>query len=432
MTKYLPLFLSLILIVVCSDDLSAQTTDSLKIHLDGSDFQAARKLAFEGKREEARNLCYKIIEQKPDYHDARILIARTFSWDKNFEEGRKELQIVLDKDYDNKDAIMAFIDLENWAGDLSKALFYCDYGQSFYPREEDLLIKKIKIQQANSLEAKSLQTINELLEINPGNQEAIQLFKAYKSSTRKYTLIVEHDFEHFSEPYTRRWHVSSFQLARRNSWGSVIGKINLGDLVNSDESLWSNDISKQFELDAYPRISSTNYMYLNYGFSPDNLFPEHRAGAEFYQKLPNKFEASAGMRFMRFDGSSGNKNVYIYTGSFGKYYRNYWFNLRGYFTPKNNDFSRSVLFTARRYLRNAKQYISAELGTGTSPDEARGNVSNLDTYKYDSWKIRLAYQDQLIDKRLTWLLRAGYEREEYKVNEKRSVVTFSLKLSYQL
>jgi hypothetical protein len=90
------------------------------------------------------------------------------------------------------------------------------------------------------------------------------------------------------------------------------------------------------------------------------------------------------------------------------------------------------LFTARRYLRNAKQYISAELGTGTSPDEARGNVSNFDTYKYDSWKIRLAYQDQLIDKRLTWLLRAGYEREEYEVNEKRSVITFSLKLSYQL
>lgn len=432
MIKLLSLSFVISFALLCSMNLNAQEIDTLKAKGFSAEFKKAQGLAFNGNREEARKLCYKILKGKPNFHDARILIGRTFAWDKRYDEARKELHDVLDKDYDNKDAISALIDLEKWSGDLSKALFYCEYGQSFYPREEDFLIKKIKIQQEKGLDAKSLQTINELLEINPGNAEGIKLFKAYKSATRKYSLIIQHDFEHFDEPYVRRWHVSSFQVLRRNSWGSLIGKVNIGDLVKEGEALWSKEISKQFEIDAYPRISASNYMYLNYGYSPDNLFPEHRAGAEFYQKLPAKFEASAGMRFLRFKGSSSHKNVYIYTGSLGKYYRNYWFSLRGYFTPKNSDVSRSVLFITRRYLRDAKQYIGLELGTGTSPDDARGNVSNFDTYKYDSWKIRFAYQDQLIDKRLTYLLRAGYEREEYLINEKRRILTVSVKLSYQL
>ncbi|MCT4604378.1 MAG: YaiO family outer membrane beta-barrel protein [Marinifilum sp.] len=428
----LPLTLIACFVLMCSNHISAQKKNAIQSESSSVKFKKAQQLAFNGNRAEARKVCDSILAQNPEYHDARILIGRTFAWDKNYTEARKELQLVLDKDYDNKDAIFAFIDLEKWSGDLSKALFYCDYGQSFYPREEGFLLRKIKLQQEKGLEAKSLQTINELLEMNPGNEEAIKLFKAYKSARRKYALTIKHDFEHFEEPYIRRWHVTSLQLSRRNSWGSLIGKVNIGDLVKSDEKLWSKGISKQFEVDAYPRISATNYMYLNYGYSPDNLFPEHRAGAELYQKLPSKFEASAGMRFLRFDGSSGHKNVYIYTGSVGKYYRNYWFSLRGYFTPKDSEVSRSVFFITRRYLRDAKQYVGLELGTGTSPDEARGNVSNFDTYKYDSWKIRLAYQNQLIDKRLTYLLRAGYEKEEYEVNEKRRVLTFSVKISYHL
>ncbi|NOU60674.1 YaiO family outer membrane beta-barrel protein [Marinifilum caeruleilacunae] len=432
MAKYLPLTISLCLLLLCSHLLSAQEIDSLQSRPVTLEFRKAQQLAFNGEKEEARKICYKILEEDPNYHDARILIGRTHAWEKSYEKGRKELQLVLENDYDNKDAILAIIDLEKWAGDLSQALFYCDYGQSFYPREEDILLKKIKIQQEKGLEAKSLQTINELLEINPGSEEGIKLFKAYKSAKRKYSLILKHDFEHFEEPYVRRWHVTSVQLQRRNSWGSLTGKVNFGDLVKDGEALWSNEISKQFEIDAYPRVSATNYLYLNYGYSADDLFPEHRAGAEFYQKLPAKFEVSAGARFLRFDGSSGHKNVYIYTGSVGKYYRNYWFSLRGYFTPKDSDVSRSVFLITRRYLRDAKQYIGLELGTGTSPDEARGNVSNFDTYKYDSWKVRLAYQDQLIDKRLTYLLRAGYEKEEYQVDEKRRIVTLSIKLSYQL
>lgn len=432
MIRLLRLFIVAIFILLqLSPAFAQQNVESGKMNLT-QEFKRAQKMAFEGNREEARLICAAILKENPKYYDARILRGRTLAWDKKYEESRKELLIVLEDDFDNRDAVLALIDLEKWSGDLSKALFYCDYGQSFYPREEKFLIQKIKLQQQSGLEDKSLQTINDLLEINPGSEEGNELFKKYTSAFSKYTVSLKHDFEHFSEPYVRRWHITSLQLSKRNSWGSLIGRVNFGDLVSDGEGLWSKDVAKQFEVDAYPRTTATAYMYLSYGYSPDNLFPQHRAGAEWYQKLPNKFEASAGLRFMRFNGSSGAKNVFIYTGSLGKYYRNYWFSLRGYFTPKNSDVSRSFIFTTRRYLRDAKQYVGIELGTGTSPDEARGNVSDFSTYKYDSWKVKLSYQDQLLDKRLTYLLRAGFEKEEYQVNEKRNILSFSIKLSYNL
>ncbi|RUT80115.1 YaiO family outer membrane beta-barrel protein [Ancylomarina longa] len=433
MAKFFTRLTSIVFLVLLSSTMlfSQENRDFISSSL-SVDFQRAKQLAFDGNREEARKICYQILEKNTAYFDARILIGRTFAWQKNFQQGRKELQQVLEDDFDNKDAIFAIIDLEKWAGDLSKALFYCDYGQSFFPNEEKFLVQKIQLLQQNGEESKALQTINELLDLKPASQAGRQLLQKYKAARRKYQIIYQHDFEHFTKPYIRRWHVSSFQLSRRNIWGSWFAKVNLGDLIKDGETFWSNNIAKQFELDAYPRISKSNYMYLNYGYSPDHLFPKHRAGAEFYQKLPASFEVSAGIRYLNFDTSSSRSNVYIYTGSIGKYYRNYWFLFRTYLSPKNNDISQSYWLLMRRYLSSSKHYIGIELGSGVSPDEPRGNVSNSNIYQYDSRKFKLAYQDQLFEKRLTYLLRLGFEREEYLVNVKRNVLTFSLKLSYQL
>lgn len=428
MVKFLSLITFLLFYIV---DLGLAQEISMSKNTDLDEFKRARELAFTGERIESRSICYEILKQNPEFHDARILIGRTYAWDKEFKSGRSELQKVLDVDFDNSDAIFALIDLEKWAGDPNKAIFYCEYGLSFFPNEERFLIQKVSLLQDIGDETKSVQVLDELLELNPSSAEGLALMKKYKSSRMIYKAIYQHDYEYFNEPYTRKWHLSSFQLARRNRWGSIIGKVNLGDLISDGESFWSNKVAKQFEVDAYPRVSPKSYAYLNYGYSPDNLFPRHRAGAELYYKLPKAFEISGGMRFLHFNSDGGNKNIYIYTASLGKYYRNYWFSFRTYLTPKNQDVSQSYWLTARRYFRDSKNYIGLELATGVSPDEPKGIFSSLDTYRYKSRKVRLSYQDRLGTDRLLYLLKIGYEQEEYKVDEKRDVFSFSVKLSYQ-
>jgi len=421
--------ISFLLLILIRQGIAQDTLVSKKGNT--NNFKQARELAFSGSREEARTICYELLKQNPKFYDARILIGRTFAWDKSFQSGREELKKVLDVDFDNRDAVSAMIDLEKWAGDLHKAIFYCEYAQSFFPNDEAFLVQKVKLLQDVGDESKSLQVLDELMELNPANEEGLILMKKYKSSRMIYKAIYQHDYESFNEPYDREWHLSSFQLARRNSWGSIIGKVNLGDLISDGESFWSNEVAKQFELDAYPRVSKKSYAYLNYGYSPDNLFPKHRAGAELYYKLPKAFEISAGMRFLQFDSDTGNKNVYIYTASIGKYHRNYWFSFRTYLTAKNSNLSQSYWLITRRYLRDSKNYIGLELATGISPDETKGNFSSLDIYKYKSKKLRLSYQDRLGVDRLLYLVKIGYEREEYRVDEKRNVLSFSVKLSYQ-
>lgn len=430
MVKLLSLSILILLIFFSSGSLVAQENSNSQTSLVDK-FSEARELAFSGERKEARIICAQILAINPNFYDARILIGRTHAWDKNYEKAREELKEVLDNDLDNQDAIFALIDVERWSGDAYKAVFYCEYGQSFFSSEEQFLVRKIKLLHELGEERESFQTLDELLELNPGSEEGLALMRKFKSSRMIYKVNIQHDFEYFDEPYERKWHVSSFQLAKRNSWGSIIGKVKIGDLISDGESFWSNGLAKQFELDAYPRISRKSYAYLSYGYSPDNLFPTHRGGAELYHKLPKKFEISGGIRYMQFDSDGGDKNVFIYTASIAKYYRNYWFYFRTYLTPKNSDVSQSYWLGLRRYLRDSKNYIGVDLGTGISPDEPRGNVSSLDVYNYKSRKIRLSYQDRLFTDRLIYLIKFGWEKEEFRVNQKRSVTSLSIKLSYQ-
>jgi hypothetical protein len=36
-------------------------------------------LAFSGERQEARELCFQILDRNPDYHDARVLLGRLYA-----------------------------------------------------------------------------------------------------------------------------------------------------------------------------------------------------------------------------------------------------------------------------------------------------------------------------------------------------------------
>ena len=129
----------------------------------------------------------------------------------------------------------------------------------------------------------------------------------------------------------------------------------------------------QSEVDGYLRFVKSNYFYLNVGFSDSKIFPELRAGAEIYQKIPAGFELSGGFRYLQFS----NPGTKIYTASLGNYFRNFWFAARVYLTPKStietNDFlkksSQTIILNIRNYFGDADNYVGLRFGKGQSPDE---------------------------------------------------------------
>ena len=169
----------------------------------------------------------------------------------------------------------------------------------------------------------------------------------------------------------------------KTKYGTIIGRASVAKRYERE--------GIQYEIDAYPRIRSGTYAYLNFGVSYSSLFPSRRYGVELYQKLPKSFEFSVGLRYLEFSSSSPK----IITGSIGKYYKNYWFSIRPYFTPKSYGTSTSVNLTIRNYLKNANNYIALTVGMGVSPDEKGRLVNEESLYKLKSYKASFGIQKTL-------------------------------------
>lgn len=163
------------------------------------------------------------------------------------------------------------------------------------------------------------------------------------------------------------WQKAFVEYRRYTNRGPIIGRLNIGHRFELTDY--------QGEIDYWPVISEKWYSYFNVGMSGGDLFPEIRAGAEFYRILPNAYEASLGLRYLKFSQD----DVFIITASVSKYLGRWLLIGRPYFTPQDSGVSASFTFNARRYFANPDSFFSLIGGYGFSPDERRlidGQINN--------------------------------------------------------
>ncbi|MDR1172797.1 MAG: YaiO family outer membrane beta-barrel protein, partial [Bacteroidales bacterium] len=120
----------------------------------------------------------------------------------------------------------------------------------------------------------------------------------------------------------------------------------------------------QYELEAYQQLFPTNYLYLDYAYSRNDFFPEHRGAIEFFQRLPKGFEASLGMRFLYWTDPA-----WIYTGSISWLYNKNYLSFRPFFTYQNSRWIDSYNLTYRRYFTEKDDYVYAMAGYGNYSDD---------------------------------------------------------------
>jgi YaiO family outer membrane protein len=378
---------------------SAQTQPQDTTNVDDM-FQKARNLAFNGKRAEARKICYEILKKHPDYYDVRVLLGRTFEWDSKPDSARLELNKVVKKEY-YEDAYSAMADLETWENRPDSALLYLNELLKHNPNNVNYLLKKARLLIKKGDEKGAIDILNQILDnIEPANKEAKDLLASLKFAKMLNRIAVSWANEYFdgssffNADWKRNWNVYSVEYGHRFHFGNVYFRTNLGTF-NDDPT-----ISKQFEVDAYPGITKHDYLYLNYGYAPgDDYFPRHRFGIELYHSFSHAIEASAGLRYLQFYGLSNVSNVFIYTASVGKYVGNYWFDLRAFITPDRDlsktsgkiskNTSMSFLFIARKYFLTSNDYLSLSIGAGASPKK----YENSDIIEVDNRQsITLGYQ----------------------------------------
>jgi len=205
-----------------------------------SEYLRIREMAFAGDLTNASFEARKLVNEFPSYGDARILLGRILSWQKDFKNAAAVIDTLLITDPDNADALSAKRDILLWSKDNT-------------PVSTD---------------------------IRAG-----------------YT------FDYFKEPYSRFWQVFKAGAGHRFNWGPLNAGLNIGNISIGDPSP-ANVTELQAEAEAWPRITNKNYAYLAYAYSPGTYFPRHRGAAEIWQVLPAGWAVSAGFNYYYFDRSA--------------------------------------------------------------------------------------------------------------------------------
>lgn len=404
----------LILLFVCAVFSAIFTYAQDTLSSDGL-FEAARKARFDKNNAyEAIRLSKKALLQSPDYADIRIFLGRLYVWDKQYDSAAVEFTIVLNKNPDNEDAIIAYSDMEYWNDNYIQALQLVNSGLSHHPQSKDLLLRKAKILNAKRDYTEAYLVIKQLLDIDKSNTEARALLERVRENSAKNSVSLSYDYVYFDKQFSDPWHLLSVDYGRQTKLGSIFVRLNYANRFRED--------GYQYELESYPRISKTFYSYVGAGYSDNvGVFPHWRAGFSLYANLPASMEAEAGLRYLYFSDPT-----FIYTASLSKYYKSFLFGIRAYVTPDHSDISHSYTASMRYYYSNIDDYIGFTAGTGISPDE-RSLVNQLNdkTYNLKTYKagINLRHSIKKIN-----IINLGilWNNQEYQVGEKGNQIQGSI------
>jgi YaiO family outer membrane protein len=370
-------------------------------------FVKAKTAAFENKDyTTSAALAKQALEISPNYTDISVFLGRIYTWNKDLESARAVFEELGRKNVQDEDYFIAYASLEYWNDQNTKTIEIIEKGLSYHPQSEALLLLKAKAYYSDKKYDEAHKAVKDLLAVNPKNTEAISLAVKINELNSKNAVSITYNYSHFDKQFTDDWHIVGIGYKRVTPIGSVIIRGNYANKFAQDGT--------QLELEAYPRLSKTFYMYVGAAYSNDvGLFPKYRTGVSLNANLPHSFEAEIGYRQLYFSN-----NIWMYTASVGKYYKNFWFNLRTYLTPDNKNISHSYTGTIRYYTKSAQDYVAFQIGTGISPEENRNNLLENETFKLKTFKIGAEYNFAI--KTNAFSLGTMYYKQEYRPNEKGS------------
>lgn len=384
-------------------------------------FKQAREIGNEGDYEQARRICHKILERKPDYYDVRTYIGRTYAWEKQYDNARTELSRVLIEKENDIEALSALIDVETWSGNLGIANDYMKLALSLYPTSEELLLKKARLQVRQDDRESAAVTLRKVIDLNPGNKEALNMMITLDAARLNNRIQTSYTVDFFDRDFKPQQLLSA-EAGRSFRFGSLIMRGNAADRFGYQ--------GIQYEIESYLRFTKSSYANLLAGFSTSRIFPEQNYGAEIYQRLPAGFELSGGIRYLQYTNAT-----IIYTGSLSNYYKNYWISVRAFVTPQEEDTtseksfieksSETFFFRMRRYLTDSDHFFGIRVGYGESPDDRRFYrpvVAKLTTWQLGAELQRRAFGRFFVKAEV------NYAQEEIRADEVYQRLTMSVQL----
>jgi len=351
-------------------------------------FLNARDLAFEGNWDIARDSLEHLLEAYPQYTDAKILMAKTYSWNGDYDEARKRFNRITSIEKQQKEAWLAAIRNEMYAKNMNIALG---------------LANKALIHLQNDIELEQLKN-KVLFELNKKLPIQDKLKEENREKDRKHQIAVSSDLEVFDIVFDPMYQMA-VEYQRETKYGKVLPRINYAQRFNITGT--------QFEVDAYPTISKTFHGYVNYGYSDAIIFPRHRAGLELYAELPKALEVSLGARYVDFEDTSAT----ILTGSFGLYRGNYYLSARPYISARSDgQIGWAANLLARKYGKDGNHFFGLRATYGFDAELNQfivdGELLSETQLFLETQQLQLEYQFANPKSTNIYRVNAGIRRQE--------------------
>jgi YaiO family outer membrane protein len=312
------------------------------------------------------------LAEHPGDVDARLLYGLILSWEGRWDEARLALHQVIEQTPGYADAVTALANVEVWSGhpeaaDLAASRFLEDH-----PGHVGVLLARARALRALKHQAEEVGVLKAVLQLEPGNREAVDLRRAARQESSPWDLGYSFDTISFND-HSSAWNEEALSLRRGAFAGSTIFRWSRAYRFG-----YKSDLA---EVDWYPHIRPGTYAYLNVGYSPEGiLYPTYRLGAELFQSAGRGYELSAGMRRLQFSTTQ----VTVYTASAARYHRDWYFSARTFITPGDPKPSVSGQLLVRRYFGDGERYLGFRYGRGAAPFEIRNlnDVGVLDSSSY--------------------------------------------------
>ena len=395
--SYLPLLFSLFFIFALQGQTDTENgpVEILEISSNtDTAFSQARELAYSEEYDASRKILNLLIYQNPtSYYQFKLFKARTLVWDGKHDVARGIIEEVIREDTTVVDIYRVRVDNEKFDKDFPMALRYSDDGIKRFPKNNEFFhVGKVQSMVAENTYHDALDAVKVALDSFPKNKELKSLKTFLLNQLIVDGIAVGISMDYFSKIFNP-WLFGFIQYGRQTKMGAFITRLNVADRQIPNPLIAS--IGIQGEIDFYPRLTKNSYLYLNVGYSPSDIFPSFRFGAEFFAKFgKSDFEGSLGIRYLDFFPNI----VVMYTGSLGYYWGNEYINFRPFVINDDNGWGSTYNFLYRKFYSGKGDFLQVTFGGGVVPDEltflinSDNNADVIENYRLDNQYVGIGYQ----------------------------------------
>lgn len=159
-------------------------------------FKQAQNYAWNEDFTPARQIINSIIDNRPGYMPAYVLLAQTYAWQNDYATARRIVQAMDLRATVNRQGLLTAVDIEIWSENYDEAMRILEtYGLRYLPDDEELLFKKADVYRASGDIYAAKEIIYTILSENPNHIQAIQMYNELQTETARVRKNYRYQFQ---------------------------------------------------------------------------------------------------------------------------------------------------------------------------------------------------------------------------------------------